>query len=150
MLCCRTAIIGLVILSASATLVAGQSSTDQVDRVRLSRYGDLLREDHIELTKPALIRALKNPNPEVRYLAAMKLAEDKATDAIPEVKEALAAEKIPKTRVNIAVGLGLLGDPGGRDELKKLCADESFPPRSSAFMRCDTCLILVLRTMRVA
>lgn len=128
MLCCRTAIIDFVIFLASTTLVAGQSSEDQVHRVQLARYGDLLREDHIELTKPALIRALKNPNPEVRYLAAMKLSEDKATDAIPEVKEALAAEKVPRTRVNIAVGLGLLGDPGGRDELKRLCADESFPP----------------------
>jgi HEAT repeat protein len=128
MLCCRIAIIGLVILLASTCLVAGQSSENQAYSVRLSRYGDLLLEDHIELTKPALIRALKNPNPEVRYLAAMKLSEDKATDAIPEVKEALAAEKIPETRVNIAVGLGLLGDPGGRDELKRLCADETFPP----------------------
>ena len=104
------------------------AQTEVIPVVRLSRYGDLLREDHIELTKPALIRALKNPNPEVRYLAAMKLAEDKATDAIPEVKEALAAEKTPRTRVNIAVGLGLLGDPDGRDELKRLCADENFPP----------------------
>jgi len=128
MLCCRAAIIGLVILLASTSLVAGQSSENQAHSIRLSRFGDLLREDHIELTKPALIRALKNPNPEVRYLATMKLAEDKATDAIPEVKEALAAENIPRTRVNIAVGLGLLGDPGGRDELKRLCADESFPP----------------------
>ena len=128
MLCCRTAIVGLVILLASTSLVAGQSSENQAYSVQLSRYGDLLREDHIELTKPALIRALKNPNPEVRFLAAMKLSEDKATDAIPEVKEALAAEKIPRTRVNIAVGLGLLGDPGGRDELKRLCADENFPP----------------------
>jgi HEAT repeat protein len=113
---------------ASNSLVAGQSDDNKAYSVQLSRYGDLLREAHIELTEPALIRALKNPNPEVRDLAAMKLAEDKAKDAIPEVKEALAEEKIPRTRVNIAVGLGLLGDPGGRDELKRLCADESFPP----------------------
>jgi HEAT repeat protein len=58
----------------------------------------------------------------------MKLSEDKAADAIPEVKEALATEKVPRTRVNLAVALGLLGDPGGPDELKGLCADQNFPP----------------------
>lgn len=122
-----TAIAGLIVLVISTGSVAQETPGTQIGSIRLSRFGDLLREDHIELTEPALIRALKNPNPEVRFLAAMKLAEDKAIDAIPEVKEALAAEKVPRTRVNIAVGLGLLGDPGGRDELKRLCADRDFP-----------------------
>jgi HEAT repeat protein len=117
-----------MVLLTSAGSVAQETPGAPIGSVRLSRFGELLREDHVELTEPALIRALKNPNPEVRFLAAMKLAEDKAIDAIPEVKEALAAEKVPRTRVNIAVGLGLLGDPGGRDELEGLCADQNFPP----------------------
>lgn len=128
MLRCRTAIAGLIVLVTSAGSFAQETPGAQSGSVRLSRFGDLLREDHIELTEPSLIRALKNPNPEVRFLASMKLAEDKAIDAIPEVKEALAAEKDPRTRVNLAVGLGLLGDPGGRDELEGLCADQNFPP----------------------
>ena len=128
MLRCPTAIAVLMVLLTSAGSVAQETPGAPIGSVRLSRFGELLREDHIELTEPALIRALKNPNPEVRFLAAMKLAEDKAIDAIPEVKEALAAEKVPRTRVNIAVGLGLLGDPGGRDELKRVCADQNFPP----------------------
>jgi HEAT repeats len=107
---------------------AQQTPEVQVGSVRLSRFGDLLRELHIELTEPSLLRALKNPNPEIRYLAAMKLAEDKAFDAIPAVKQALIVEKTPRARVNIAVALGLLGDAGGHDELKKLCSDETFPP----------------------
>ena len=90
--------------------------------------GDLLQMRHIGLSEPSLIHALKNPDPEVRWLAAVKLQEDKAVEAIPEVRQALAVEKTPRARVNISVALGLLGDPGGRDELKKLCADGSFPP----------------------
>lgn len=100
----------------------------QVASVRLSRFGDLLREHSIDLTERALVRALKNPDSEVRFLAAMKLAEDKAVDAIPAVKQAMAAEKTPRTRVNVAVALGLLGDPDGCDELKKVCANGDFPP----------------------
>ena len=58
----------------------------------------------------------------------MKLEEDKAVDATLAIEEALAAEKIPRARVNIALALGLLGDPAGHDELKKVCADKDFVP----------------------
>jgi HEAT repeat protein len=103
-------------------------SAQETPEVRLSRFGDLLREHNIDLTEPALVRALKNPDSELRFLAAMKLAEDKAVDTIPAVKEALVVEKTPRARVNIAVALGLLGDPGGHDELKRVCGDKNFPP----------------------
>jgi hypothetical protein len=116
------------ILSLVTLTNAFAQPTPAVSSVRLSRFGDLLREHNIELTQPALIRALKNPDPEVRFLAAMKLSEEKAVDAIPEVKEALTTEEVPRTRVNIAVALGLLCDPGGPDELTGLCADQNFPP----------------------
>jgi len=121
-------IVAFVMLATGTTISAQQGPSNQADSVRLSRYGSLLREDHIELTEPALLRALKNPNPEVRFLAAMKLAEDKVSDAIPGIKEALESERVPRTRVNIALALGLLGDSRGRDELKTLCSDRSFPP----------------------
>jgi HEAT repeat protein len=115
------------ILSLVTLTKAFAQPTSGVRNVRLSRFGDLLRQHNIELTQPALIRALKNPDPEVRFLAAMKLSEEKAIDAIPAGKEALATEEVPRTRVNIAVALGLLGDSGGPDELKGLCADQDFP-----------------------
>jgi len=122
-----------IVIAALITLLtvgaaAAQKATGQANQVRLGRFGDLLREHNIGLTEPALIAALKNPDSEVRFLAAMKLSEDKASDAIPEVKQALATERVPRARVNIAVALGLLGDPGGRDELRRLCADGGFPP----------------------
>lgn len=94
---------------------------------RLPTVADLLRKHNIELTESALVQALKNPNPELRALAAMELAEDKAVEAVPAVKQALVLENAPRARVNIALALGLLGDPGGHDELKKICGDRNFP-----------------------
>ena len=120
-----TLILLFVLIPSSS---AQQTPEVQVGSVRLSRFGDLLREHNIDLTETALVRALKNPDSEVRFLAAMKLAEDKAVDAIPAIKQAMAVEKAPRTRVSIAVALELLGDPGGRHELKMVCADGDFPP----------------------
>lgn len=120
----RTLILSLVLIPSTS---AQQAPEVQVGSVRLSRFGDLLREHHIELTENALLLALKNPNPDVRFLAAMKLAEDKVSDAVPAIREALSVEKVPRARVNIAVALGLLGDKSGHDELKKVCADGDFP-----------------------
>lgn len=100
----------------------------EIGSVRLSRYGDLLQQHGIELTQPSLLSALENPNADVRFLAAMKLAEDKEVGAIPAIKKALTVESIPRDRVNMAVALGLLGDQSGNDELKKICADSAVIP----------------------
>jgi HEAT repeat protein len=58
----------------------------------------------------------------------MQLAQDKAVDTIPAIEATLLTESLPRNRVNIALALGLLGDQLGGDELKKVCADEEFPP----------------------
>jgi HEAT repeat protein len=89
--------------------------------------GELLQKHNIELSRPSLLRALKNSNPDVRYLAAMKLAGDKDVDTIPAIEGTLFTESLPRNRVNIALALGLLGDHLGRDELKKACADADLP-----------------------
>jgi HEAT repeat protein len=119
----------ILLIGVTPSTSAKQSPEVHVDTVgpASNTVSDILRRHDIGLTEPALLRALKNPDAEVRWRAAMKLAEDKAADAIPAVRHALSAEKVPRARVNIAAALGLLGDPGGRDELKKLCADERFP-----------------------
>jgi HEAT repeat protein len=95
---------------------------------RIPTFGEFLRKHNVQLTEPALLRALKSRDTDVRYLSAMKLAEDKVVVAIPAIKEALAVETVPRNRSNIAFALGLLGDPSGRDELKKMCTDEDLPP----------------------
>ena len=87
----------------------------------LPTFGELLKRHNIELTQPALIRALKNPDPEVRDLAAQKLAEDGATEAIPAIMQALASEKVPWTRMNIAFALAVMGESIGFDTLEDNC-----------------------------
>lgn len=87
----------------------------------LPTFGELLRGHNIELTQSALIGALKNPDPEVRYLAAQKLGEDKATEAIPAITQALASEKVPWTRMNIAFALASMGESIGFDTLEDNC-----------------------------
>ena len=89
---------------------------------------ELLKREGIELTEPALINALRNPSAHVRFLAAIKLAEDKALDAVPAIKDALTLENDPRAHVNMALALGLLGDQAGIAELKSICADENFVP----------------------
>ena len=105
-----------------------QEAAPKIEVGRIRTFEELLRNHNVELTQQGLLRALKSRDTDVRYLSAMKLAEDKVVDAVPAVKEALAAETVPRDRADIALALGLLGDPSGRDELKKMCADENFPP----------------------
>ena len=118
----------ILALSFATVLWAFAQQSPEVGSVKLYRYGELLREHNIELTEPALLRALKNPDASVRYLAAMKLAEDKTFDATAAIREALAVEAVPRDQVNIALALGLLGDQTGREKLKGVCADRSFVP----------------------
>src|ERR1700746_2374659 len=87
----------------------------------LPTFGELLKRHNIELTQSALIAALKNPDPEVRALAAHKLAEDGATEAIPLIMQALASEKVPWTRMNIALALASMGESIGFDTLENNC-----------------------------
>jgi HEAT repeat protein len=106
---------------------AQQAPPKNVVNGGLPTFSELLSERNVELTESALLAALKSSDADVRYLSAMKLAEDKVVGAVPTMKAALAAESVLRDRVNIAAALGLLGDPSGGDELKRMCADESFP-----------------------
>jgi HEAT repeat protein len=92
-----------------------------------------LQRHHVALTQKALVAALRNPDREVRTLAAQKLADDGAKDAIPSLIEALRAETVPLNRVNIATSLALLGDERGLATLKGICND----PGVSGYVRMD-------------
>jgi HEAT repeat protein len=67
---------------------------------------------------------MKNADPEVRDLAAQKLAEDGATEAILAIREALASEKVPWTRMNIAFALARMGESIGFDTLEDNCRNK--------------------------
>jgi HEAT repeat protein len=62
-------------------------------------------------------------NPEIRILAANKLAEDGAHDAIPAIETALQVEKSVNAEANIAQALWVLHDPKGVERLLTMCAD---------------------------
>jgi hypothetical protein len=89
---------------------------------------DILRRHNIGLTEAALLRALKNPDAEVRWPAAMKLAEDKAVDAIPAVRHTLSAEKVPRARVNT---LSLINSPKHRMQNRRVTGSGPGCPRST-------------------
>jgi HEAT repeat protein len=110
---------GLSIMLLAATLAGGQESNGA-----LPTFGELLKRHNIQLTEPALVDALKNADPEVRDLAAQKPAEDKADEAIPAIVGALASEKVPWTRMNIAFALAHLGNPVGFDTLEENCGNQ--------------------------
>jgi HEAT repeat protein len=94
---------------------------------RLMTFRELLESHNIELTTPALIGALQSPDSHVRYLAALVLAEDKSTSALPAIRKALTTERVPETRVNIALALAQFGDGQGFVALRNGCGDPDAP-----------------------
>jgi len=116
------------VIAMSLLLTTGMIFGQEVSVGRSASFKELLRERNIELTEPALIAALQNPDSHVRYLAALVLAEDKSTDAVPAIMEALAIEKVPETRVNIALALAQLGGKKGFAKLQGTCDDAEAAP----------------------
>jgi HEAT repeat protein len=82
-----------------------------------------LQHHHIALTIPALVKALQNADPEVRELAAGKLADLKAAETIPKLRHALGEEAELHVRLNIAYALARLGDSMGIHTLEQSCRD---------------------------
>ena len=89
-------------LILAVALVGSQPISQQGFGGKPQTFDDLLKRHNIELTRQGLVDALRNTDPEVRSLAAQKLAEDKAVETIPAIKDALARESVPWTRMNIA------------------------------------------------
>ncbi len=115
-----------LILFLAVTLAEAQQASE--GKGSISTFGELLSQHNIGLTEAALVDALSNADPKVRYLAAEKLAEDKAYGAIPAIKAALASEKIPSTRMNIAFALAQFGEASGFDALEGNCRDREAQP----------------------
>ncbi len=108
-----------MILIFIAALAWSQSPSESNGAIPTA--SELLKRHNIQLTQTALVDALRNADPEVRYLAALKLAEDKAIETVPAIKDALTSEKVPRTRTNIAFALAELGDQLGFDTLEGNC-----------------------------
>ena len=119
---CMSVTIFAVVLTMA---VAGQ------DRVEVNRHATIeeaLRAHHVSLTRPELLAALRGKDPDARWLAAQKLAQDRDFDAIPAIETALSLEKVPATRVNTAFALAQLRSPDGTRMLQNACKDDSIDP----------------------
>jgi HEAT repeat protein len=117
-----TLILGFAIGTAAQTRTPGSSNG------RLTTVDEALQSHHIELTRPAVVKALRNQDPEVRSLAAQKLAELNATETVPAIMDSLVVEKKPAIRVNIAFALAQLGETRGFDALQDACRDPGTRP----------------------
>jgi HEAT repeat protein len=115
----------LVLLLALSVFAASRAESQTISGTggRIPTIGELLKRHGIQLTQPALIDALRNADPEIRYLAAEKLVEDKAVETVPAITEALRSEKLPRTRMNIAFALAQFGQTAGFEALEKNCSD---------------------------
>lgn len=85
----------------------------------------LLQRHHIPLTRPGIMAALRNPEADVRSVAAHVLAEEDAREAIPAIEEAFAEEKNPLVRLNLAYALAKFGELKGFDALQETCGNNS-------------------------
>lgn len=91
----------------------------------LTSFADSLRAHGIGLSQPALIDALRNSDPEIRAVAALKLDEDHDSASVAPIEDALATETDPRTRIAMAEALWGLHDPTGLASLQAMCTDES-------------------------
>ncbi|PYY13932.1 MAG: hypothetical protein DMG61_11690 [Acidobacteria bacterium] len=93
----------------------------------LTSVADKLKQHNIPTTKKALVEALRNPDSEIRGLAALQLAESDVRSAIPDMVSAIAKETAPRARINIASALSQLGEQKGFDVLRDTCKDADLP-----------------------
>ena len=115
---CNALIACAVIAACQTALLSEQPRT----------VAEVLRERRIGLSKPELLKALRNPDSEIRDLAASQLAGDRAIEAVPEIANALSEEPDGLHRLNIAYALAQLGDQRGNAVLKKACGADAKPP----------------------
>jgi len=115
----------------------------------------ILAQHHVSLSRDGLVSALRSDDAEIRSLAAEQLAVQGAEDSIPSVVEALEAEKIPKTRVDIAFALAQMGDERGIRALRQDCDNTTLPMylRLSAasyllYVRDQSCLRTVVEGLQ--
>src|ERR1700756_1822524 len=96
--------------------------------LRVETPAEALRSHGItDLSEESLTTALRNRDPQVRTLAANKLAGDGRSDAVPAIETALADEKDLRAQAQIAEALVILHDPKGVERLRSMCTDTSMP-----------------------
>jgi HEAT repeat protein len=90
-------------------------------------FADGLTRRNIPLTEPDLLSALKNPDPEIRSLAAAQLAASDDHSALKYMITAFQDERDPQVQVNIAGAASWLGSNIAIQQLKTICKDVNQP-----------------------
>jgi HEAT repeat protein len=90
-------------------------------------FADGLTRRNIPLTEPDLLTALKNPDPEIRSLAAAQLAASDDHTALKYMITAFQDERDPQVQVNLAGAATWLGSNLAIDQLKVICRDVNQP-----------------------
>jgi hypothetical protein len=87
---------------------------------------DALRAKGIsDFSEPSLIATLTNSDPQVRIIAAMKLAEDHDDDSAPAVESALYREQNLSAQIGLSQALWSLHDEKGLAHLHAMCTNPS-------------------------
>jgi len=117
----------VIVLFLLAGLSASPQSPEPAQIGHMTTFREFLTQRNIELTEPSLVAALRNPDSHVRCWSALVLAEDKATDAVPAISEALQSETVLEAKAGIALALAQLGGQRGFATLKSMCGDRNIP-----------------------
>ncbi len=108
----------VLLIIASCTIPGSSQSISQPGRyVTFSEY---LESKGIR-TRAGTIVALSSNDPEIRGVAAFKLAEDHDSEAVQLITNALGGENDPSVQVNLASALLSLDIPAGGTRLSTLC-----------------------------
>jgi HEAT repeat protein len=86
-----------------------------------------LERHNIPLTEPALLAALRDPDGEVRSLAAAQLAAMDDHPALKEIVRAIQDERDPQVQVNLAGAGSWLGSRLAIEQLETSCRDVNVP-----------------------
>jgi hypothetical protein len=113
-------------LGGVAAFAQGVGELENVGSGPLRSFAEVLASHGVtDLSEESLISALSNSDPEVRSVAAMKLAEDHHDDAAPAVESALSREQDLNAQIAISKGLWGLHDHKGIAHLHAMCTNPS-------------------------
>jgi HEAT repeat protein len=128
----RTGTFAVVLLAASAAAIAQVAPLAPrwlagTPPPPVETFAAGLERHHIELNEPALLAALRNPDGEVRSLAAAQLAAIDDHPALKEILRAVQDERDPQVQVNLAGAATWLGSRQGLEQLEMICRDVNVP-----------------------
>jgi len=120
----RRRVIALLIFSVSVGAALAQNVEGGNQQLQTFKEG-LASHGLTDFSAPSLIAALSHSDPQVRTMAAMKLAEDHPGEAAPAIESALSREQDLNAQIGLSQALWALHDDHGIAHLHAMCKDSS-------------------------